>query len=163
MDEQVIILGGRYQLIPDVHSGSSKYNTSDKVNFSSMLIRLYDKIGGLQVLQYNKHSATWTEIGKMGLKRHAHALSTFCTGRKKIGTSLAALSLMTTTITIVIIRPKPHYGRQGLAGSWGKDKVRQVYFGVFSMAFSSDWMFLFKCGLQHHSDRNITLIIAIAL
>ena len=31
-----------------------------------------------------------------------------------------------------ITRPKPAYGRQGLAGSWGKDTVRQVHFGVFS-------------------------------
>ena len=31
-----------------------------------------------------------------------------------------------------ITRPKSAYGRQGLAGSWGKDIVRRVHFGVFS-------------------------------
>ena len=35
-------------------------------------------------------------------------------------------------IIIIITRPKPPFGRQGLAGSWGKDKVRRVNFGVFS-------------------------------
>ena len=45
---------------------------------------------------------------------------------------------------INITRPKPPFGRQGLAGSWGKDKVRRVNFGVFStshfahLALSSD-------------------------
>ena len=33
---------------------------------------------------------------------------------------------------IMDTRPKPPFGRQGLAGSWGKDKVRRVNFGVFS-------------------------------
>ena len=28
--------------------------------------------------------------------------------------------------------PKPPYGRQGLAGLWGKDTVRRVHFGMFS-------------------------------
>ena len=28
-------------------------------------------------------------------------------------------------------RPEPPFGRQGLAGLWGKDKVRRVNFGVF--------------------------------
>ena len=47
-------------------------------------------------------------------------------------------------IIIIITRPKPPVGRQGLAGSWGKDKVRRVNFGVFStshfahLALSSD-------------------------
>ena len=47
-------------------------------------------------------------------------------------------------IIINITRPKPPFGRQGLAGSWGKDKVRRVNFGVFStshfahLALSSD-------------------------
>ena len=36
------------------------------------------------------------------------------------------------TIIIITTRPKPPFGRQGLAGSWGKDKVRRVNFGVFS-------------------------------
>lgn len=31
-------------------------------------------------------------------------------------------------------RTKPPYGRQGLAGSWGKDTISRVYFGVFSTA-----------------------------
>ena len=54
-------------------------------------------------------------------------------------------------IIIIITRPKPPFGRQGLAGSWGKDKVRRVNFGVFStshfahLALSSDWIVLIKC------------------
>ena len=35
-------------------------------------------------------------------------------------------------IIIIITRPKPSYGQQGLAGSWGKDTVRQVHFGMLS-------------------------------
>ena len=35
-------------------------------------------------------------------------------------------------ITISKTRPKPPFGRQSLAGSWGKDTVRQVHFKVFS-------------------------------
>ena len=43
-------------------------------------------------------------------------------------------------------RPKPPYWRQGQAGSWGKDTVRRVHFGVFSTShfaptpLSSDWI-----------------------
>ena len=33
-------------------------------------------------------------------------------------------------IIIIITRPKPPYGRQGLTGLWGKDTVRRVHFGV---------------------------------
>ena len=51
-------------------------------------------------------------------------------------------------IIIIITRPMPPYGRQGLAGSWGKDTVRQIHFGAFSTshfapsALSSDWIVL---------------------
>ena len=34
--------------------------------------------------------------------------------------------------TFVVTRPKPPYGRQGLAGSWCKDTARRVHVGVFS-------------------------------
>lgn len=84
LNKQVIIMGAGYL-------------ASDEVNSPSMSIRLYDKIVGLQVLQYNKRSATWTEIGKMRLERNYHAtvevdLSIFCAGRKKMGISLITLS-----------------------------------------------------------------------
>ena len=44
------------------------------------------------------------------------------------------IDIITIIVPIIIIttRPKPPFGRQGLAGSWGKDKVRRVNFGVFS-------------------------------
>ena len=35
-------------------------------------------------------------------------------------------------IIIIITRLKPPSGRQGLAGSWGKDTVRQVHYKMFS-------------------------------
>ena len=35
-------------------------------------------------------------------------------------------------IIIIATRPKPPSGRQGLAGSWGKDTVRQVHYKMFS-------------------------------
>ena len=35
-------------------------------------------------------------------------------------------------IIIIITRPKPPSGRQGLAGLWGKDTVRQAHYKVFS-------------------------------
>ena len=42
-------------------------------------------------------------------------------------------SIMLKQIIIIIItRPKLPYGRQGLAGSWSKDRVRRVHFGVLS-------------------------------
>ena len=49
-------------------------------------------------------------------------------------------------------RPKPPYGRQGQAGSWGKDTVRRVHFDVFSTsrfgppALNLDWILLINCG-----------------
>ena len=67
------------------------------------------------------------------------------------GEQIFILLIATTTIIIIIIiitRPKPPYGRQGLAGSWGKDTVRQIHFGAFSTshfapsALSSDWIVL---------------------
>ena len=61
-------------------------------------------------------------------------------------TFITNIIILVTIINIMIIitRPKPPFGRQGLAGSWGKDKVRRVNFGVFStshfahLALSSD-------------------------
>ena len=41
-------------------------------------------------------------------------------------------------------RPTPHYGRQGLAGKWGKDTVRRVHFGV-SSTFSFALTFGYSC------------------
>ena len=38
------------------------------------------------------------------------------------------LIIIVTTIIIIITGPKPPYGRQGLAGSWGKDAVWRVKF-----------------------------------
>ena len=58
-------------------------------------------------------------------------------------------------VIINITRPKPPSGRQGLAGSWGKDTVRQVHYKMFSMshfaptALSSNWILLFKCGYKN--------------
>ena len=46
-------------------------------------------------------------------------------------------------------------GRQGLAGSWGKDTVRQVHYKMFSTShfaptvLSSNWILLFKCGYKN--------------
>ena len=83
LNEEVTILGGYFE----------DDSRSDKVILSSSLSRLQ----GLQVLQYNLDSATWTEIGKMKLKRANHAtavanLNTFCAGKIKMGISLVALS-----------------------------------------------------------------------
>ena len=48
---------------------------------------------------------------------------------------LPCLQITTTTTTIIIIiiitRPKPAYGRQGLAGSWGQDTDEVSTFLVF--------------------------------
>ena len=59
------------------------------------------------------------------------------------------------SIIIIATRPKPPSGRQGLAGSWGKDTVRQVHYKMFSTshfaptALSSNWILLFKCGYKN--------------
>ena len=61
----------------------------------------------------------------------------------------------TEIIIIIITRPKPPSGRQGLVGSWGKDTVRQVHYKMFSTshfaptALSSNWILLFKCGYKN--------------
>ena len=44
--------------------------------------------------------------------------------------SSSITSVIIIIIIIIITRPKPPYGRQGLAGLWGKDTVRLVHFGV---------------------------------
>ena len=38
---------------------------------------------------------------------------------------------ISTNIIIIIPRPKPAYGRQGLAGSWGQDTDKVSNFWVF--------------------------------
>ena len=42
---------------------------------------------------------------------------------------IITITIEVIIIIIIITRPKPPYGRQGLAGSWGKDTVRWVHFG----------------------------------
>ena len=43
---------------------------------------------------------------------------------------------------IIITRPKPAYGRQGLAGSWGKDTDEvSTFFGVLNVSLRA-------CGAQ---------------
>ena len=71
-------------------------------------------------------------------------------------TFIAVMMMMNIKdIIIIITRPKPPSGRQGLVGSWGKDTVRQAHYKVFSTshfpptALSSDWILLFKCGYEN--------------
>ena len=71
-------------------------------------------------------------------------------------TFIAVMMMMNIKdIIIIITRPKPPSGRQGLAGSWGKDTVRQVHYKMFSTshfaptALSSNWILLFKCGYKN--------------
>ena len=47
-------------------------------------------------------------------------------------TPIIDIIIIIVPIIIITTRPKPPFGRQGQAGSWGKDKVRRVNFGVFS-------------------------------
>ena len=47
-------------------------------------------------------------------------------------------------IIIINTRPKPPSGRQGLAGSWGKNTVKLVHFGVFSTSH-----FVPRCSAQN--------------
>ena len=57
-------------------------------------------------------------------------------------------NIVVNNIIIIITRPKPPSGRQGLVGSWGKDTVRQVHYKMFSTshfaptALSSNWILL---------------------
>ena len=60
------------------------------------------------------------------------------------------------------IRPKLPYGQQGPAGSWGKDTVRRVHFGVFLMSYfapttlSSDWkVIIFRYRHIFVTDRGV--------
>ena len=64
-------------------------------------------------------------------------------------TFIAVMMMMNIKdIIIIITRPKPPSGRQGLVGSWGKDTVRQVHYKMFSTshfaptALSSNWILL---------------------
>ena len=54
---------------------------------------------------------------------------------RKIRRRILNVIITITTITIIIItRPKPAYGRQGLAGSWGQDTDEVSTFLVFLMS-----------------------------
>ena len=65
------------------------------------------------------------------------------TSRKNI-TRFVSVKTQRITIFIIITRPKPAYGRQGLAGSWGQDTDEVSTFLVFltshfaPVALSSD-------------------------
>ena len=52
-----------------------------------------------------------------------------------------------------LTRPKPPYGRQGLAGSWSKDTVGRIHFKVFSTSnfatYSSVFLEFNFAFLQH--------------
>ena len=88
----------------------------------------------------------------------------------KTGTMVIALLIIIVIVTVIVInnnitiiinitRPKPPSGRQGLAGLWGKDTVRQAHYKVFStshfapMALSSSWILLFKCGYENSTKK----------
>ena len=47
----------------------------------------------------------------------------------EMGTTATAMGRKVSK-TFFITRPKPPFGRQGLAGMWDKDIIRQVHFGV---------------------------------
>ena len=47
------------------------------------------------------------------------------------GKTEVQIIIIITIITIIITRPKPAYGRQGLAGSWGQDTDEVRTFLVF--------------------------------
>ena len=87
-------------------------------------------------------------------KNPDHPQSDFGLIRKLITTDINIISILFFPI-IIITRPKPPSGRQGLAGSWGKDTVRQVHYKMFSTshfaptALSSNWILLFKCGYKN--------------
>ena len=53
--------------------------------------------------------------------------------RAKVSKMITITKFTTTIpmITIIITRPKPAYGRQGLAGSWGQDTDEVSTFLVF--------------------------------
>ena len=46
-------------------------------------------------------------------------------------TRTITIAIINTSIIIIITRPKPAYGRQGLAGSWGQDTDKVSTFWVF--------------------------------
>ena len=48
-----------------------------------------------------------------------------------LGSSLTLVIIIIIFIIIIITRPKPDYGRQGLAGSWGQDTDEVRTFLVF--------------------------------
>ena len=50
-----------------------------------------------------------------------------------LGSSLTLVIIIIIFIIITITRPKPDYGRQGLAGSWGQDTDEVSTFLVFSL------------------------------
>ena len=54
---------------------------------------------------------------------------------KKIFSTIITIIIITVIIiAIIITRPKPAYGRQGLAGSWGQDTDKVSNFWVFLTA-----------------------------
>ena len=47
-------------------------------------------------------------------------------------TTILLIIITSTLLLLIITRPKPAYGRQGLARSWGQDTNQARIFGVFS-------------------------------
>ena len=45
--------------------------------------------------------------------------------------NIVIINIVLINIVIIITRPKPAYGRQGLAGSWGQDTDKVSNFWVF--------------------------------
>ena len=59
------------------------------------------------------------------------AWSSLTTVRGNRREEISITSTITTIIIFIITRPKPAYGRQGLAGSWGQDTDKVSTFWVF--------------------------------
>ena len=52
-----------------------------------------------------------------------------------INTITIIITTSTNIIAIIVTRPKPAYGRQGLAGSWGQDTDQAgTFWGVFNVS-----------------------------
>ena len=127
--------------------------------------------GQLEGLNYLKAAATTEPVGKhsallvlllafeAGAKMEeihlvGHSLGAHVVGF--LGKEVQVLGLGKVTIIIIITRPKPPSGRQGLVGSWGKDTVRQVHYKMFSTshfaptALSSNWILLLNVVIKTH-------------
>ena len=69
----------------------------------------------------------------------------------------AIIIIVVVVIVIIITRPKPAYGRQGLAGSWGQDTNQaRIFWGILNVSLrASGAQLRYKLSWNHKNQPEI--------